>query len=117
MELPGRAFRRDGRGRGPKVRAHGLDGFSVGSGEADLRLVEQLVDAEQVAALAQMVRVLGEERALDGSRGLAEVVGELYRRLERDGWQMLSPYGDTGCGLALPRPQELCCALNRFRVM
>ena len=117
MELPGRAFRRDGRGRGPKVRAHGLDGFSAGSGEADLRLVEQLVDAEQVAALAQMVRVLGEERALDGSRGLAEVVGELYRRLERDGWQLLSPYGDTGCGLALPRPQELHCALNRFRVM
>ena len=117
MELPGRAFRRDGRGRGPKVRAHGLDGFSVGSGEADLRLVEQLVDAEQVAALAQMVRVLGEERALDGSRGLAEVVGELYRDLERDGWQLLSPYGDTGCGLALPRPQELHCALNRFRVM
>lgn len=115
LTLSVKAFRRDERGRGPKVHAHGLDSFSVGSGEADVRLVEQLVDSEQVAALAQMVRLMGEERLLDGSRSLANAVDEVYRRFERDGWWALAARGDVACGFALPRPQELFCALNRWR--
>lgn len=115
LTLPAKAFRRDERGRGVKVRAHGLDGFSVGSGEVDVRLVEQLVDSEQVAALAQMVRLIGEERLLDGSHLLADAVDEVYRRFEHDGWWALAARGDVACGFALPRPQELCCALNRLR--
>ena len=98
-----------------KVHAHGLDSFSVGSGEADVRLVEQLVDSEQVAALAQMVRLMGEERLLDGSRSLANAVDEVYRRFEHDGWWALAARGDVACGFALPRPQEFFCALNRWR--
>ena len=116
LTLPTKAFRRDERGRGVKVRAHGLDGFSVGSGEVDVRLVEQLVDPEQVAALAQMVRLIGEERLLDGSHLLADAVDEVYRRFERDGWWAFAARGDVACGFALPRPQELFCALNRWRL-
>ena len=115
LALPAKAFRRDERGRAAKVHEHGLDGFSVGSGEVDVRLVEQLVDPEQVAALAQMVRLIGEERLLDGSRPLADAVDEVYRRFEHDGWWALAARGDVACGFALPRPQELFCALNRLR--
>lgn len=115
ITLPAKAFRRDERGRGAKVRTHGLDSFSVGSSEVDVRLVEQLVDSEQVAALAQMVRVIGEEGLLDGSRSLADAVDEVYRRFEHDGWWALAARGDVACGFALPRPQELFCALNRLR--
>lgn len=115
IALPAKAFRRDERGRGAKVHAHGLDSFSVGASEADVRLVEQLVDPEQVAALAQMVRLIGEERLLDGSRTLTEAVDEVYRRFEHDGWWALAARGDVACGFALPRPQELFCALNRLR--
>ena len=39
IALPAKAFRRDERGRGAKVHAHGLDSFSVGSSEVDVRLV------------------------------------------------------------------------------
>lgn len=115
LALPAKAFRRDEHGRGPKVHARGLDSFFVGSAEVDVRLVEQLVDPEQVAALAQMVRLIGEERLLDGSRPLADAVDEVYRRFEHDGWWALSARGDVACGFALPRPQELFCALNRLR--
>lgn len=115
LALPAKAFRRDERGRGSKVHARGLDSFFVGSAEVDVRLVEQLVDPEQVAALAQMVRLIGEERLFDGSRPLADAVDEVYRRFEHDGWWALSARGDVACGFALPRPQELFCALNRLR--
>lgn len=119
---PGRRGRaRGGDGAGTarhehlKVRGHGRDGFSVGSFEADLRLVEQLVDAEQSAALAQMVRMVLEHGLLDGTRALRDVVDEAFRVLDEQGWEALSPYGDAACGLARPRPCELFAALNRLR--
>ena len=119
---PGRRGRsRGGDGAGTarhehlKVRGHGRDGFSVGSFEADLRLVEQLVDAEQSAALAQMVRMVLEHGLLDSTRALRGVVDEAFRVLDEQGWEALSPYGDTACGLARPRPCELFAALNRLR--
>lgn len=133
LELGGRLERRStgrsgrrGRARGGdgagtarhehlKVRGRGRDGFSVGSYDADLRLVEQLVDAEQSAALAQMARVVLEHGLLDGMRALRDVVDEAFRVLDEQGWEALSPYGDAACGLARPRPCELFAALNRLR--
>lgn len=119
---PGRRGRaRGGDGAGAarhehlKVRGRGHDGFSVGSYDADLRLVEQLVDAEQSAALAQMARVVLEHGLLDGMRALRDVVDEAFRVLDEQGWEALSPYGDAACGLARPRPCELFAALNRLR--
>lgn len=116
---------RDGRGnrgaRGEregerfKVRTRGREGFTVGRTDDDLRFVEQLVDAEQVAALAQMVRLVLERGLLDGSRTLPEVVDLVYRELDERGWSALAPHGDASCGMALPRRQELFAALNRLR--
>ena len=73
------------------------------------------MDAEQSAALAQMVRMVLEHGLLDGTRALRGVVDEAFRVLDEQGWEALSPYGDTACGLARPRPWELFAALNRLR--
>lgn len=100
----------------PKVRAQGLDGFSIGDASVDLRQVEQLVDAGQVATLAQMVRLALGRRALDGTRMLSDVVDETYDLLDERGWSALAPFGDASCSWALPRPQELFAALNRLRM-
>ena len=110
-----RRGRDDARGTRLKVRAQGLDELSVGTGSADVRLVEQLVDPEQVAALAQMVRKLAQDGALDGSRTVSEAVDALYAELAERGWQALSAHGYAACGLALPRKQELAACLNRWR--
>ena len=73
------------------------------------------MDAEQSAALAQMVRMVLEHGLLDGTRALRGVVDEAFRVLDEQGWEALSPYGDAACGLARPRPCELFAALNRLR--
>lgn len=97
------------------VRVWGRDGFSVGNGSADLRLVEQLVDVEQTAVLAQLARLVLERRLLDGSRSLAEMVDGLFDELDRDGWEALAGGRAVACGLALSRRQEFFACLNRWR--
>lgn len=113
---PGRGGR-GGRGRGtrPKVRVRGTDGFSIGEGEVDLRQVEQVADPEQAACLAAMVRLVAERGLLAGGATLPEAVAEVFDALDAGGWEALSDRGCAESGLAMPRPQELFCCLNRWR--
>lgn len=116
---PGRGGRGQARGASGdariKIRTRGLDGFDVGRATVDLRQVEQLVDAEQVAALAQMARVLLQARRGGGS-AVGDAVDDMFDLMDGRGWEALCERGEVACGLALPRPQELFCALNRWRV-
>ena len=101
---------------GLKVRVRGVDEFSVGDISVDVRQIEQLVDGEQAAALAQMMRLAIERGMLDGGRPLPDVVEAVYSTLEKDGWRALSGRGEAACGLALPRKEELFACLNRWRM-
>ena len=102
-------------GQRVKVRAN-RDVIQVGEGSADLRLVEQLVDGEQAAALAQMVRLAAERGLLSGRCSVAQIVDEVYGELAKAGLDVLDEHGGAvGCGLTLPRPQEFAAALNRWR--
>ncbi len=101
-------------GQRVKVRSN-RDAIQVGEGSADLRLVEQLVDPEQAAALAQMVRFAAGRGLLSGQRSIAQVVREVYAEVEEAGLDVLDEHGAAGCGLTLPRPQEFAAALNRWR--
>ncbi len=97
-----------------KVRSS-RDEIQVGEGGSDLRLVEQLVDSEQAAALAQMMRLALTRGLLDGRHALDEVLRALYADLDECGWEGLDEHGTPSCGLAMPRPQELAATLNRWR--
>lgn len=115
--------RRAPRGRGGrgahetrvKVRVQGLDSLQVGTGSCDVRLVEQLVDSEQTAALARLVRAAQQRGLLDGTHEVTAVVDALFSLLEREGWAALDERGSIACGLALPRPEELAAVMNRWR--
>ena len=100
---------------GPKARSFGRDSVQVGEGSADLRLVEQVVDSEQVSAIAQLVRLGFKEGVLPSDASAPEVARALLGRVRARGWDVLSPNGHAGCGLALPRLHELVAALERWR--
>lgn len=102
------------RDRGPKVRTQGQESLQVGDVSCDLRLVEQLVDSEQVAALAQMVRCCLEHGLLRG-RTVREVVAELRDEVANGGLPAIASAPYPACGLALPREQEVFACLNRLR--
>lgn len=113
-----------GRGRGTageggparlKARSRGTDEIQVGRGMADMRLVEQLVDPEQAAAIAQMLKAAAERGLLSRGVTAPEAAGQLVKIAADQGWRDISDHGEAACGLALPRVPEIVAAINRWR--
>lgn len=98
-----------------KARSHGIDEIQVGRGEADMRLVEQLIDPEQAAAIAQMLKAAAERGLLSRGVTAPEAAARLVKIAADQGWHGISDRGEAACGLALPRALEIAAAINRWR--
>lgn len=97
-----------------KTRISGTDGFSLGRQEIDLRYTEQLIDAEQTAALGLLLKYAVEHLA-DGRRTLPEIVQFLWKNLSLHGLSFFTENQKISCGYATPRIQEIYACLNRYR--
>lgn len=97
-----------------KTRISGTDGFSLGRQEIDLRYTEQLIDAEQTAALGLLLKYAVEHLA-DGRRTLPEIVQFLWKTLSLHGLSFFTENQKISCGYATPRIQEIYACLNRYR--
>lgn len=97
-----------------KTRISGTDGFSLGRQEIDLRYTEQLIDAEQTAALGLLLKYAVEHLA-DGRCTLPEIVQFLWKNLSLHGLSFFTENQKISCGYATPRIQEIYACLNRYR--
>ena len=97
-----------------KTRISGTDGFSLGRQEIDLRYTEQLIDAEQTAALGLLLKYAVEHLA-DGRRTLPEIVQFLWKNLSLHGLSFFTENQKISCGYATPRIQEIYACFNRYR--
>ncbi|MCC8029050.1 MAG: ABC-ATPase domain-containing protein [Lachnospiraceae bacterium] len=106
--------RSGGRGREERIKTKVMstDGFSLNHDMVDLRYVEQLIDSEQTAALAKMMKYVLTH--LSGTVSVDRLAKMLAHQIEKDG---LEPFMDGCgyCGLAMPRIQEIYAMLNRYR--
>ncbi|MCI6173280.1 MAG: ABC-ATPase domain-containing protein [Clostridiales bacterium] len=110
---PGRDFE-EYKGR-VKHKNLGKEGFVIGRGETDLRLVEQLVDGEQSECLAETFVLMAQSR-MNGHNSVASLVGDWERSFEREGFGLYEKAGSSVSGnMAKPRKEELAAALNRCR--
>lgn len=105
---------RPGQPERPKTKVHGKDGFSLGKTEVDLRYVEQLIDSEQTASLALLLKYAC-EHLIDGKRTLPEIITYLDTQLKRQGLSFFSEGSYIPCGYAMPRIQEIYSCFNRYR--
>ncbi|MCD8157138.1 MAG: ABC-ATPase domain-containing protein, partial [Clostridiales bacterium] len=105
----GSPARRDDR---MKTKVISTDGFSINHETVDLRYVEQLVDSEQMAALAGMMRYVLTK--VSGPVTVKRLAGMLMSLLERNGLEAFME-GYAYCGTAAPRIQEIYAMLNRYR--
>ena len=103
--LPVRAFREPRL----KIKTMGMDSISVDRESIDLRLVEQLVDTEQLNALGQLLKY-AHLHFVDGKRSLPEVVDLLEKTMDEKG-----PDAITEKPFARPRRQEIFACINRYR--
>lgn len=97
-----------------KTKVHGKDGFSLGKTEVDLRYVEQLIDSEQTASLALLLKYAC-EHLIDGKRTLPKIVAYLDAQLKKQGLSFFSEGSYIPCGYAMPRIQEIYSCFNRYR--
>ncbi|MGN0395127.1 MAG: ABC-ATPase domain-containing protein [Coprococcus sp.] len=98
-----------------KMKTAGTEGLSIEKEYIDLRLVEQIVDTEQVNTLAHIILYLIQNE-FDGKKTLKDAIDKLYMRIEKDGFHSFCTCGSkVPGGLAMPRKQEIFAAINRCR--
>lgn len=106
-----RAFREDSR---MKLKTMGRDAISINRDTIDVRYVEQLVDTEQLSALAYLLKY-AQCHVFDGKKTLAQSVDILMKLLEEKGLEAVCESSYLPCGLAMPRRQEIFACMNRYR--
>lgn len=97
-----------------KLKPLGKDAFSLNKETVDLRYLEQLVDAEQTAALGYAL-LYAQLHLMNGKRTLRETVDALFERIEQKGLSIILDSRYVNANLALPRKQEVFGCLNRYR--
>ena len=103
--LPVKAFREPR----VKIKTMGTDAVLIDHDSIDLRLVEQLVDQEQLSALGQLLKY-AHLHLVDGKRSLTEVVDLLEKLMDEKGLEAVGARA-----MARPRRQEIFAIFNRFR--
>jgi predicted ABC-class ATPase len=102
------------KGEREKAEAKGLATILYGKEIIDLSGVSQLVEESQTRAIAHAIRY-AVNRYIDGTLTLQEVIARVMRDLEKEGFQVISPFANSVPGqYAMPRPFELAAALNRL---
>lgn len=97
-----------------KVKTTGRDGFLIDRRMVDLRYVEQLIDPEQSACLAQCLLYAG-RHLMDGRCTLEEIADRLAGLLLEKGPGAVAEGSYVRMGYASPRKAEICAMLSRFR--
>lgn len=92
-----------------KMKTMGMDSISIDRENIDLRLVEQLVDTEQLNALGQLLKY-AHLHFVDGKRSLSEVVDLLEKTMDEKGLDVI-----TQKPFARPRRQEIFACINRYK--
>ena len=105
--------------RGNKIRvdAKGLFTIIFGNTTIELAFLEQLIDASQTRAIADMILYLS-KKWVDNQRTLTEIVDSVYQEIMEKGLDILSPYfGKHPGDYAMPRRPEVLGAINRLRTL
>jgi predicted ABC-class ATPase len=92
----------------------GTDGFMIGRGETDLRLVEQLADREQSECLARTFLLMA-KGMMDGKKNVAALAHGYEQKFRTEGFGMYAENGHVAGNLAKPRKEELAAAISRCR--
>ena len=97
-----------------KTKVLSDNSFLLSHDELDLRGLEQLIDREQVASLAQILKSM-ELHVIDNRSDFEKVVDRMLALIESKGLEELFDGSTVRCGLAAVRRAEVAGMLNRYR--
>lgn len=96
-----------------KIKVMGKDTFLIDRQTVDLRYVEQLVDSEQTAYLAQLLKYIKEKGCEEIT--MTDALHLLETQIKNRGLSSVLTSSCIPCGYALPRVQEIYACFNRYR--
>ena len=97
-----------------KLKVLGLDSIMINHAGIDMRYVEQLVDTEQMQALAVIMQY-AQKRKMNGEHTIQKIVEEIYEILMKQEWEGIIENRDIPGNLVIPRKQEIFACINRYR--
>jgi len=101
-------------GKLDKTKAKGKYSILYGKELIDISGLEQLVDDSQTNCIAVMVDYF-KNKVLDEKLTLSQAADRIYEKIEKEGLDSISSYTGHPGNLALPRKQEFCGTVNRYR--
>ncbi|WP_163582524.1 ABC-ATPase domain-containing protein [Gracilibacillus saliphilus] len=104
------------KGKKKKVQAKGLYTVMMGASTIQLEDVEQLVDASQTRAIAELLRYMEAKGVLEQGKSLTALLNDIEHVMDQEGLQAFAPFPNQHPGdLARPRRFEIAACLNRMR--
>lgn len=102
------------KGKENRFKVKGKDTILYGKERIEISGLEQLVDHSQTQCLAEMLDYY-QQHLLNEQDTLFEATNKLYDVIEKRGLDAISSFKGHPGNLALPRKQEFCATLNRYR--
>ena len=101
--------------KGIKIKTLGKDGLSINKENIDLKSVEQIVDGEQINTIGMAIKFI-EDKYSGKDLTVERIVDEIEKDLTKNLIGIDNIKGGNG-SLAMPRKQEILCAINRLRTL
>ena len=101
--------------KGIKIKNLGKDGLSINKENIDLKSVEQIVDSEQINTIGMTIKFI-EDKYSGKDLTVEKIVDEIEKNLTKNLIGIDNTKGGNG-SLAMPRKQEILCAINRLRTL
>ena len=99
--------------KGIKIKSLGTDGVLINKENIDLRVVEQIVDNEQLNTIGALMKYV-ENNLMNSNLTLRETVDRAYEKLKKNLIEIDKVKGGNG-SLSMPRKQEIMATYNRYR--
>lgn len=109
--LPEKSWQGD---RRLKIKTQGRDSILMNHDVIDVRYMEQLVDQEQLATMAYLLKYAGTQ-LFNGKLTMQQAVKQLFSTLEQGGMEAICGGSYLPCNFAYVRPQEMYGCINRYR--
>ena len=100
---------------GIKIKTLGKDGLSINKENIDLKSVEQIVDGEQINTIGMAIKFI-EDKYSGKDLTIEKIVDEIEKDITKNLIGIDNIKGGNG-SLAMPRKQEILCAINRLRTL
>ena len=101
--------------KGIKIKTLGKDGLSINKENIDLKSVEQIVDGEQINTIGMAIKFI-EDKYSGKDLTIEKIADEIEKYITKNLIGIDNIKGGNG-SLAMPRKQEILCAINRLRTL